>query len=239
MTMTAEDFLAELKPHAAAREREKILRYFDADDEDNRVIGIRMKRIFDLAKQASKGMPLGEIERLLESPYYEGRMGAVSVMDFQARGKTPEERRRALHDLYLDRHDRINSWDMVDRSAGRVIGGYLYEFDQPRDVLYDLARSEVIWERRTAIVGTSYFIRKGQTEDTFAVAEILLDDERDLIHKAIGTWIRHAGQQDRERLLAFLDEHAPAMPRVAVRYATEKLDEDERARYRRINRGGG
>src|SRR5215813_2992313 len=136
-------------------------------------------------------MPLADIEKLLESPYYEVRMGAVSMMDFQARNKriTPEQR-QALFDLYLRRHDRINNWDMVDRAAPYVVGGYLA--DKARDVLYRLARSRNPWERRTAIVSTWYFIRAGELDDTFQIAEILVNDEHELVQKAVGSWLREA-----------------------------------------------
>src|SRR6201990_376754 len=131
-------------------------------------------------------------------------MGAMSVMDFQARAKrTSAEHRKALCDLYLRRHDRINNWDLVDRSAPHVVGGYLS--DKPRKVLYKLARSKNVWERRTAIVSTWYFVRQGDLDDTFKLAEVLLNDDHDLIHKAAGGWLREAGKRDRQRLLDFLE----------------------------------
>jgi 3-methyladenine DNA glycosylase AlkD len=175
-------------------------------------------------------MPPDEIEKLLESPIHEVRAGGLSIMDKQARSKkTPESRRKELFDLYLRRTDRINNWDLVDVSCPHVVGGYL--FDKPRDVLYELARSESLWERRTAIVSTSYFIRKGDVADTFRIAEMLLDDDEDLIHKATGGWLREAGKRDPERLSGFLNEHAATMPRTTLRYAIEHLDKEQRARY--------
>lgn len=150
---------------------------------DDVVIGVRMKVVFDLAKEFID-MPLDQVEILLESPIHEARVGAVSIMDKQARRKrTPESRRKELFELYLRRHDRIDYWDLVDRAAPWVVGGYLS--DKPRDVLYELARSKNTWERRTAIVSTYYFIREGETDDTFAIAEILVDDDHDLIQKAV------------------------------------------------------
>ncbi len=110
-----------------------------------------------------------------------------------------------------------------------MVGRYL--FDKPRDVLYELARSRNVWERRTAIVATSYFIRQGDLSDTFEIAEILLDDPHDLIHKAAGGWVREAGKKDRKRLLDFLDQHAATMPRTALRYAIEHLGKDVRNHY--------
>ena len=192
-------------------------------------MGVRMGQVFALAKEFIQ-MPLNEIEQLLASPIHEARVGAVSVMDFQARSKmTTEEQRQELFNLYIKRHDRIDTWDLVDRSAPYVVGSYL--FDKPRKILYKLARSKKMSKRRTAIVSTLYFIGKGDVDDAFRIAEILLDDDRDLIHKATGWALRYAGDKDRQRLLSFLDQYATSMPRVALRYATEHFDKDLRAHY--------
>ena len=189
-----------------------------------------MGHVFDLAKRFVD-LPPAEIEKLLESPLHEVRAGACSIMAKQAARKpTPEARRRELFELYLRRHDRINNWDLVDLAARNVVGGYLA--DKPRDILYELTRSENVWERRTAIYATSYFLRKGELDDTFGIAEILLGDSHDLIQKAVGGWLREAGKRDRSRLLRFLDAHAASMPRTTLRYAIEHLDEGLRAQYR-------
>lgn len=167
---------------------------------------------------------------MLESPVHEVRAGALSIMDKQARNKkTPESRRKELFNLYLRRMDRINNWDLVDVCAPYVIGGYL--FDKPRDILYKLARSKNMWERRTAIVSTYYFIRQNDITDTFKIAEMLLNDDQDLIHKAAGGWLREAGKQDQQKLLRFLDKHAATMPRTFLRYAIERLDKKQREHY--------
>ena len=102
---------------------------------------------------------------------------------------------------------------------------------KPRDILYKLAGSKNTWERRTAIVSTYYFIRQGEVDDTFAIAEILVNDDHDLINKAVGGWVREAGKKDPKRLLSFLDKHAATMPRVALRYAIEHLDKKQRDHY--------
>jgi 3-methyladenine DNA glycosylase AlkD len=192
-------------------------------------IGARMGDVFTLAK-AFTDMPLDQVEVLLESPVHEVRVGAVSIMDFQARNKrTTPERRKELFDLYIRRHDRINTWDLVDRSAPYVVGGYL--FDKRRDILYELARSGEMPERRTAIVATYYFIRQGDTAETFAIAEVLVDDDHDLIQKAVGGWVREAGKRDPDGLLNFLDRFAATMPRTTLRYAVEHLDDAQRDHY--------
>ncbi len=233
LIMTAEHFIVRLKTHCSAEELKKIQRYFKSGEgeygEGDEFMGVRMGQIFALAKEFID-MPPSEIEKLLESPIHEVRVGAVSIMDWQARDKkTSEARRKELFDLYIKRHDRINNWDLVDRSAPYVVGGYLY--DKPRAILYKLARSKNMWERRTAIVSTFYFIRKGEIEDTFKIAEMLLNDKEDLIHKAAGGWLREAGKKDRSRLLRFLDQYAAAMPRTFLRYAIEHLDKKMREHY--------
>jgi len=233
--LTAEQFVKKLKTHRSSEQRTKYQRAFK-HGEDDEFMGVGMGKVFALAKEFM-AMPPGEIEKLLESPIHEVRVGAVSVMDWQARSKkTPEARRKELFDLYLRRHDRINNWDLVDRSAPYVVGGYL--FDKPRAVLYKLARSRNIWERRTAIVSTGYFIRKGDTADTFKIAEILVKDDQDLIHKATGWMLRAAGGTDRQKLLGFLDKHAASMPRTALRYAIEHLDKEQRNHYLSMKKVG-
>ncbi|MCI0647759.1 MAG: DNA alkylation repair protein [Chloroflexi bacterium] len=209
-------------------EKAEAHRHLAADEEDV-IMGVGMGQVFALAKEFIE-MPLDEIEKLLESPIHEARVGAVSIMDWQGRSKkTAEERRKELFDLYVRRHDRINSWDLVDRSALYVVGQYL--FDKPRDVLYKLAHSKDTWERRTAIVSTLYFIGKGDVDDAFKIAETLLEDDQDLIHKATGWALREAGKKDRQRLLRFLDQYAATMPRIALRYALEHFDKDERDHF--------
>jgi 3-methyladenine DNA glycosylase AlkD len=231
--LTAEQFVRRLTRLASAAQRKKYHRFFEFEDHPDsggdRFIGVPMGRIFSLAKEFMALAP-DQIEALLESPIHEVRVGAVSVMDWQARSrKTTGTRRKELFDLYLRRHDRIDSWDLVDRSAPYVVGQYLA--DRPRTLLDRLARSKRPMERRTAIVATGYFIRQGQVDDTFRIAERLLDDDEDLIHKAAGWMLRAAGGVDRKRLLAFLDRHAARMPRVMLRYALEHQDAKTRSRY--------
>ena len=238
--MTAEQFIKKLKAHRSPDELKKIQRYFKSGEGDygdgDEFMGVRMGQVFALAKEFIDMAPT-EIEKLLESPIHEARAGAVSIMDWQARNrKTPEARRKELFDLYLRRHDRINNWDLVDRSAPYVVGGYL--FDKPRDVLYKLARSKNMWERRTAIVSTYYFVRQGDVADTFKIGTMLLKDDQDLIHKATGGWLREAGKKDPKRLLSFLDKHAATMPRTALRYAIERLDKKQRDHYLGLRKVG-
>ena len=231
----AEQFVKRLNALRSSAQREQYQRAFK-HGEGNEFLGVRMGQVFALAKEFM-ALPLNEIEQLLESPIHEVRVGAVSIMDFQARSKkTLEARKKELFDLYIKRHDRINNWDLVDRSAPYVVGGYL--FDKPRAILYKLARSKNTWERRTAIVSTAYFIRQGEVDDAFKIAEVLLTDDQDLIHKATGWMLRYAGDKDRQKLLSFLDQQASTMPRVALRYTIEHLDKKQRDHYLSMKKVG-
>jgi len=209
--------------------RLELLRPLNSDSEIGEIMSVPMGKVFALAKEFM-GMSLDEIENLLESPVHEGRVGAVSIMDFEARNKnTSESRRKELFDLYIRRHDLINTWDLVDRSAPYVVGGYL--FDKSREILYKLARSKNMAERRTAIVSTYFFIRQNDLADTFKIAEILVNDKDELIQMAVGGWIREAGKKDIQRLLGFLDKYAATMPRIALRYAIKHFDKEKKVFY--------
>jgi len=237
---TAKRFIESLKVHSSAEEAKKSLRYFKTGKgeygEGDKFIGVRMGQVFALAKESIE-MPPDEIEKMLESPIHEVRAGACSIMGQQAkRKKTPESRRKDLYALYLRRHDRINNWDLVDLASYKVVGSYLFDFGKPRKVLYKLARSKNLWERRTAIVSTLYFIGKGDLDDAFEIAELLLKDDQDLIHKATGWALRFAGDKDSLRLSKFLEKHAATMPRTALRYATEKLEAKQRKHYMGLKR---
>lgn len=232
-TLTHKAFLAALRAIAAPDDIPGIAKFFSADPHghsaDNKILGVSPGSVFPVAKQFT-AMPLDEVELLLDSPYYEARLGAVSIMDFKARAKRiSDDERQALYELYLRRHDRINNWDLVDRAAPHVVGGYLA--DKPRKVLAGLAKSSNPWERRTAIVSTWYFIRNDDTADTFKIARLLVHDQHPLVQKAVGSWVREAGKRDPDALLAYLEEFSSSMPRTTLRYAVEKLGKEQRARF--------
>jgi len=230
---SAREFLGRLEVLRSPVELQKYQRYFKTGPgeygEGDVFMGVRMGQVFALAKEFAD-MDLAGIEALLDERFHEPRAGAVRIMATQARGKrTPDTQRRALYELYLRRHDRINDWDLVDLGAWDVVGRWLV--DTPRGVLDELARSSKMWERRTAILATMAFIRIGEVDDTFRIAELLFTDEQDLIHKAVGWALRAAGDRDRTRLRTFLDRHAATMPRTTLRYALEHFDDPERAQY--------
>ncbi len=191
--------------------------------------GIAKRDLFALAKAASDLRP-PDIERVLDRDDHDARVVAVSIMDFQARRpRLDPGRRRELYELYVRRHDRIDTWDLVDRAAPYVVGGFLA--DRSRDPLYRLAASPRWYERRTAIVATYFLIRRNDLDDTFAIGDLLAHDPHDFVQKAVGGWVREAGKRDRGRLLSFLDRNAATMPRTALRYAVEHLEPEQRQHY--------
>ncbi len=232
--LTSSEFINRLMELRSDAELRKHRRYFkfdpDNQPEDNYFIGVRMGSIFELGKEFGD-MPVDEIEKLMESPIHEVRAGAMSIMGQCAKGKKCSvERLKELYELYIRRHDRINNWDLVDLAAYYVVGRYLA--DKPRDILYKLALSKNLWERRTAIVATAHFILKlKEVDDTLSIAEILVNDPEDLVNKGTGWMLRAAGDVDRPKLMAFLNKYAATMPRVLLRYSIEKLDKPQREKY--------
>lgn len=171
----------------------------------------------------------GDLIRLLDSPYHEERLAALLIMVEQYRvGDTVEK--QAIHDLYLASTHRINNWDLVDLSAPQIVGAHLSGTDIP--ALTTLARSRSLWERRIAMLSTFHYIRKGECREALRIAELLVGDPHDLIHKAVGWMLREIGKRcsiEDER--GFLDRHAASMPRTMLRYALEKFPEPLRREY--------
>jgi len=233
-TPTAAEFTERLEALSSDEELRRHQRFFDIDPDDqdpnDYFIGVRMGSIFALSKEFID-MPVAEIEKLMESPVHEIRVGALSIMGQCAKSKKcSAERLKELYELYIRRHDRINNWGLVDLAAHHVVGRYLA--DKDRSILYDLARSANMFERRTAMVATAHFILKlKEIGDTFSLAELLLSETEDTVNKASGWMLRTAGDVDREALLAFLDRHTAAMPRASLRNAIEKLPKEQRAYY--------
>jgi len=237
--LSAKLFVERLKALQSDEELKKIQRYFKSGEgqygEGDKFIGVKMGQLFALAIEFN-GMPVGQIEKLLESPIHEARAGGVSIMDKESRSKKiTQSRLKEFYELYIRRHDRINNWDLVDLGCLYMTGSYL--FDKRHDILYKLASSKNIWERRTAILSTCYFIRQGEVTDTFKIAELLVNDKEDLIHKATGWMLRFAGDKDPKKLLSFLDKYAATMPRTLLRYSIEKLTKKQREYYMNLKGG--
>lgn len=236
--ITAENFVSEMKLHGSEERAKQALRYFKTGKgmygEGDLFAGLTNGQVHSLAKKYPD-MTFVEIEKLLESPIHEARFAALTMMANTAlKKKTSEETKKGLFELYLKRTDRINNWDLVDCSCRAIVGGYLLK--KSRRILYKLAKSESLWERRIAIISTLQFIKEGDLDDTFKIADLLLNDSHDLIHKAVGWMLREAGMKDKQRLLDYLDKNVSIMPRTTLRYAIEKFDEHERKCYLEVKR---
>jgi 3-methyladenine DNA glycosylase AlkD len=199
-------------------------------------IGVRVPQTRAIAKRFHD-LPLTEVERLLDSEVHEHRLAGLIILNRlfdRAAGQRPNNaEQQRIADFYVSavRRGRVNNWDLVDSSAEFVLGEYLWS--RPRDLLVDLARSESLWERRVAVLSTFAFIKHGDASTTLMLAELLLDDRVDLMHKAVGWMLREVGKRvDRAQLLGFLDSHAARMPRTMLSYATEHLTPEQRADYR-------
>jgi 3-methyladenine DNA glycosylase AlkD len=195
--------------------------------EGDRFRGIRVPVLRRLCREF-KQAGLTEAVALLGSMWHEDRLLALLILIERYR-KADESGRESIYALYSSQTARINNWDLVDISAPHVVGRHLSGSD--RTPLYLFAASASLWERRIAIISTFYFIRNGEFEDTLSISELLLDDQEDLIHKAVGWMLREVGKRDRKVLERFLERHGPRMPRVMLRYAIERFPEDIRRVY--------
>lgn len=193
-------------------------------------LGISVPAQRKVARQF-KALPLDEGIKLLESKEHELRLTALLIWALQSKTATPAMA-KALYTAYLAHSHRINNWDLVDSSAGYLVGNYL--MDKDRAILRKLAKSPLLWERRIAVIATLAFIVKGQSADTLDLCARLLKDEHDLMHKACGWMLREVGKRvSREHLRGFLKAHAHEMPRTMLRYSIEHLDKAERQRWMR------
>jgi 3-methyladenine DNA glycosylase AlkD len=179
-----------------------------------------------------RALPLAHVALLLEHDAHECRLTGLLILVDQYR-KSDAERARIAR-FYLAHKGRVNNWDLVDSSAPYILGDYLLTRD--RSILYRLARSKRLWDRRIGIIATQAFIREGAFNDTLELARLLLADPHDLIHKAVGWMLREVGNRSREIEEQFLKQHAAAMPRTMLRYAIEKFPEVDRRRYLRMTR---
>lgn len=190
-------------------------------------IGIMVPQQRQIAKKF-KELEIDKIQELLNSQIHEKRLIALLILVGQFK-KSDEKRKKDIFDFYLRNSKNINNWDLVDLSAPNIVGAFL--LDKNKDILYRLAGSNNLWEKRIAIISTFTFIRNNDFSDAINISEILLKDRHDLIHKAVGWMLREIGKREEECLIKFLNKNYKDMPRMMLRYAIEKLDEKRRQRY--------
>lgn len=199
----------------------------------DKFIGVTAPVMRRLAKMY-KELPLNEVAELLGSPIHEERLLALLIMVAQFQSGN-DRMKEGIYKFYLSQTSRINNWDLVDLSAREIVGDYVRANPKEKKTLVRLAQSPILWERRIAIIATYAFIRAKESTMTFQIAELLLEDKEDLMHKAVGWMLREVGKRvgrDEER--AFLNTHAKTMPRTALRYALEHFDKTEREYYMKL-----
>ncbi|PIR75214.1 MAG: DNA alkylation repair protein [Candidatus Magasanikbacteria bacterium CG_4_9_14_0_2_um_filter_42_11] len=190
-------------------------------------LGLTVPMQREIAKEF-QNLEMPAIVELLQSKFHEYRLIALLILVSQFERGDEHTKKHIVH-IYLKNTERINNWDLVDLSAYNIIGAWL--LDKERKILYKLATSKFLWEKRIAIVSTVAFIRNGQVEDTIKLSTLLVHDTHDLMHKAVGWMLREVGKKNVKALEAFLLSHAKTMPRTMLRYAIEKFPETQRKKY--------
>lgn len=193
--------------------------------------GITVPQTRAIAKKYSK-LNLTDAEELLRSKIHEERLCALLLLveNYEKKGVTEKEKEEIVK-FYLKNTKLVNNWDLVDLSAHHILGEWLYMRKKKRKLLYTLAKSENLWERRISIITCFYFIKNKDYKDALKIAKIHLNDEQDLMHKAVGWMLREIGKKDLEAEEEFLKKHYKKMPRTMLRYAIEKFSENKRQKY--------
>ena len=226
---TAQRIEKRLKGLGSAKDAAQAMRFFKTGPgeygEGDVFLGIRMPVLRKLAKELIN-TPLDDAVELLQSPFHEARMLALLIWVYQAKRG---DNSLPLYRTYLANAAKINNWDLVDMTAAQIVGTHLLE--RSRKPLYKLAKSKSLWERRIAIISTFHFIRQNDFTDTLAIADLLLNDPEDLMHKAVGWMLREIGNRDRTVEEGFLLPHYKQMPRTMLRYAIERFPETLRLAY--------
>lgn len=195
--------------------------------EGDKFLGIRVPDCRRIAKKY-KQLPLPEVEQLLRSEFHEIRLTAFLILVAQY-VRASQDQQQTIYDFYLSHTKYVNNWDLVDSTAHKIVGRHL--LNRPRDILYQLAKSDNLWQRRISIISTFAFIDQQQYQDSLKLAQILLNDHHDLIHKAVGWVLREIGKKDQSLEEKFLKQHYQQMPRTMLRYAIEKFPEPLRQNY--------
>lgn len=198
--------------------------------EGDQFLGVTVPQQRVVAKQF-KDLPLYEVEKLIMSPWHEERLTGVFILVGQFQ-RGDESNKKAIYDFYMSHTGCINNWDLVDSSAGYIVGPWLEEKPQKMKILTKLAKSDLLWDRRIAMIATLYYINQGRADEAFDIIDILKNDSHDLIQKAVGWMLREIGKRvDRDLLIVFLDQNAATLPRTSLRYAIEHFSPSERAKY--------
>lgn len=229
------DIRTALREYATETDAIALKRFFKTGPgeygEGDRFLGVRVPATRLVARKY-RGIPLADTLTLLHSEFHEERLLALIVLTHKYQKGSPGEQSE-IYRIYLNNTRYINNWDLVDASAEHIVGAYL--LNRSRKPLHALAHSETMWDRRIAIMATFHFIRNDEFDETLKIAETLVHDTEDLLHKAVGWMLREVGKRDRKKEEVFLKKHYQRMPRTMLRYAIEKFPENLRQQYLKKN----
>lgn len=197
--------------------------------EGDKFLGVTVPNQRKVAKRFAGSIPLEAVEQLLTNEYHECRLTALFILVAKYQKAAQVWEKEKVVQVYLNRLDKVNNWDLVDSSAEKILGPHLFTKD--KNLLYSLATSDNLWYQRIAIMTTFYFIKQGDYRHTFRLAELLLDHPHDLIHKAVGWMLREIGKRDFQQEYTFLKEYYHRMPRTMLRYAIEKFEPTLRKQF--------
>ena len=233
---TAEDVKRAMQKVASAEKAKIAMRFFKTGEGQygfgDQFIGIIVPQQRVISRKFE--LNLKEMQKLLESPVHEHRLVALFILIKNNKKLKDEKSKKEIFDFYLRNTQYINSWDLIDLSAEKIMGEFLIDkSSKEKEIIYKFAKSESVWERRIAMLTTFQFIKNKKFEDTFKIAEILMNDKHDLIHKAVGWMLREIGKRDQNAEEKFLMKHYKKMPRTMLRYAIEKFDQKKREFYMR------
>lgn len=228
-----EELLNEIHANKSPGRAKLSQRYFKTGKgeygEGDKFLGLILPVMRSLSKKYYRLITISDLEQMIKNPWHEIRVMALMIADMQF-AKGDDGMKEKMFSFYISNAEYINNWDLVDISAPNIVGKYLIN-NQDRKILYEFAGSKNLWKKRISIISTLSFIRTGQFDDTVKLAEILLHDKHDLIHKAVGWMLREMGKRDIDKLRSFLDKYGHEMPRTMLRYSIEKMIPSERKKY--------
>lgn len=241
MSQITKKIILAIKKEANTQKAKHLQRFFKTGPgeygEGDLFLGLTVPIQRSIVKDFKNQSKIEDLETLISNPYHEVRLVALLLLVELFKKASNQLEKKALVDFYLDHSSYVNNWDLVDLSADKIVGQYLFEINQEKKsqktpkLLSTLAKSDLLWERRIAILSTFPFVRAGQFLPTLELAKILMNDQEDLMHKAVGWLLREVGKREEQVLTAFLDKYTLEMPRTMLRYAIEKFPEKKRQFY--------
>jgi 3-methyladenine DNA glycosylase AlkD len=234
MTQTIKTIIKELEKFGSPERAKHSLRFFKTGPgqygEGDVFYGASVPEMRIVAKKY-KDINLDDVQELLKNKYHECRLVALMILVEKYNRAVDVKNKKTIYEMYLNNTKYINNWDLVDSSAHKIVGAYIYSHPDEIKTLFRLAHSKDLWEKRIAIISTAYYIGKNDFNATLNISETLIDDEHDLIHKAVGWMLREIGKRNQDIEEKFLKRHHKSMPRTMLRYAIERFDDKKKEQY--------